>query len=51
MKRLPVYIPPEHHEMLRRIAYMKRTSIAEEIRKAVDEYLKKEYDGKTFNEQ
>jgi hypothetical protein len=42
MKRLPVYIPPEHHEILRNIAFKKRTSIAEEIRKAVEQYLKQE---------
>lgn len=44
MKRIPVIIPEEHHEILRKMAFEKRTSIAEEIRKAVAEYLRKEYE-------
>lgn len=39
--RIPVIIPDEHHEELRRIAFEKRTSISEEVRKAVAEYLER----------
>jgi len=42
MKRIPILIPEEHHESLRKIAFEKRSSIAEEIRKAIADYLKKE---------
>lgn len=42
MKRIPIFIPEEHHESLRRLAHIRRTSIAEEIRKAINEYLRKE---------
>lgn len=42
MKRIMVYIPPEQHEALRKLAFDKRTSIAEEIRKAVEKHLKEE---------
>lgn len=42
MKRIPVIVPDEHHELLRKIAFEKRTSISEEVRKAIAEYLKKE---------
>lgn len=46
MKRIPIFIPEEHHEELRKIAFDKRSSIAEEIRRAIDEYLKKVRGGK-----
>lgn len=42
MKRIPILIPDEHHEILRKWAFEKHTSISEEIRKAVDEYIRKE---------
>lgn len=42
MKRIPILIPAKHHEELRKLAFVRRTSIAEEIRKAIDEYLRKE---------
>lgn len=42
MKRIPVIIPEEHHEILRKMSFEKRTSIAEEIRKAVAQYIRKE---------
>jgi hypothetical protein len=41
MKRLPVFLPEEHAELLREMAFKKRTSVSEEIRKAVEEYLDK----------
>lgn len=42
MKRIPIFIPAEHHEELRQLAHIRRTSIAEEIRKAIAEYLRKD---------
>lgn len=42
MKRIPILIPDEHHELLRKLAFERHTSIAEEIRKAIAAYLKKE---------
>ena len=42
MKRIPILIPDEHHELLRKLAFVKHSSIAEEIRKAIAEYLRKE---------
>jgi hypothetical protein len=42
MKRIPVYIPDEHHEEIRELAHVKKTSMAEEVRKAVAEYLRKD---------
>ena len=42
MKRIPILIPDEHHEELRKIAFEKRSSISEEIRKAIDKYLREE---------
>lgn len=42
MKRIPVYVPEEHHEQIRVLAFKKNVSMAEEIRKAVAEYLRKE---------
>lgn len=41
MRRIPVYIPDEHHEEIRVLAHVKKTSMAEEVRKAVAEYLAK----------
>lgn len=46
MKRIPVIIPEEHHEILRKIAFEKRSSISEEIRKAVADYIRKEQEEK-----
>lgn len=39
MRRIPILIPDEHHELLRKLAFEKRSSIAEEIRKAIANYL------------
>jgi metal-responsive CopG/Arc/MetJ family transcriptional regulator len=44
MKRFLLSLPKEQHEVLRNIAYQKRTSVSEEIRKAIAEYLRKESD-------
>ncbi len=44
--RIPVIIPDEHHEELRRIAFEKKSSMAEEIRKAIALYLEKERENK-----
>jgi len=41
MKRIPVYVPEDHYEELRRKAYENHNSLAEEIRKAIAEYLRK----------
>jgi Arc/MetJ-type ribon-helix-helix transcriptional regulator len=41
MKRIPVIVPDDHHEQLRRLAFDKRSSISEEIRKAIAEYLER----------
>lgn len=46
MKRIPVYIPEEHHERIRVLAFKNNVSMAEEIRKAINEYLRKENDNK-----
>jgi hypothetical protein len=40
MKRIPILIPEEHHEALRKRSFENHTSIAEEIRKAIEEYLR-----------
>ena len=40
MKRIPILIPDEHHEELRKLAFEKRSSISEEIRKAISIYVK-----------
>lgn len=46
-KRIPVIMPLEHHESLRKLAFDDRTSIAEHIRIAIKEYLeRKESEGK-----
>jgi predicted transcriptional regulator len=42
MNQLHISIPDEVREQLRQLAYNNRTSIAEEIRNAIAEYLKKE---------
>ncbi|MDB5055060.1 MAG: hypothetical protein JWM44_3110 [Bacilli bacterium] len=39
--RIPVIIPDEHHEELRRIAYEEKSSMSEEVRKAIAEYLER----------
>lgn len=41
MARIPVVIPDEHHEFLRELAHIKRSSMAEEIRNAIAEYVSK----------
>jgi phosphoribosyl-AMP cyclohydrolase len=41
LERIPVFVPKEHKEELRRIAYENRTSVSEEVRKAVAVYLDK----------
>lgn len=40
MKRIPIYLPEEHHEQLRVLAFKHKVSMAEEIRKAIEKYLK-----------
>jgi predicted transcriptional regulator len=42
MNQLHISIPDEVREQLRQLAYKKRTSIAEEIRKAIAEYLSRQ---------
>lgn len=46
MKRIPVYIPDEHHEEIREMAHVEKTSMAEEVRKAIAEYLERKREGK-----
>lgn len=46
MKRIPVYIPDEHHEEIRELAHVNKTSMAEEVRKAVAEYLERKREDK-----
>jgi predicted transcriptional regulator len=41
-KQLHIVVPDDQREQLRDLAHKRRTSIAEEIRKAIAEYLKKE---------
>lgn len=41
MKRTSIFLPDEMHEALRTRAFMGRTTIAEEIRRAVELYLQK----------
>lgn len=40
MKSIPAYLPEELYEELRKLAYDKKTSMAEEIRKAVEKHVK-----------
>jgi metal-responsive CopG/Arc/MetJ family transcriptional regulator len=42
MNRFEMKLPEDMHESLRLLAFKKKSSIAEEIRKAIAEYLKKE---------
>lgn len=39
--RIPVFVTEEHKEQLREIAHKDRTSVSEEVRKAVAEYLER----------
>jgi hypothetical protein len=41
LKRIPVFVPEAHKEQLREIAHKDRTSVSEEVRKAVAEYLER----------
>jgi hypothetical protein len=41
LERIPVFVPKAHKEELRKIAYEQRTSVSEEVRKAVAMYLDK----------
>lgn len=41
MIRTQVYLTQEQREALRKLAYVKRTNISEEVRKAIDEYLRR----------
>jgi metal-responsive CopG/Arc/MetJ family transcriptional regulator len=45
LERIPVFVPKEHKEQLREIAHKDRTSVSEEVRKAVAEYLERKRDG------
>lgn len=44
LRRFVISLEEEPREKLRVLAFHKRTSIAEEIRKAIEEYLRKEND-------
>lgn len=39
MKRTSIFLPDEMHEALRVRAFMQRTTMGEEIRKAIEQYL------------
>ena len=41
LKRIPIFVPKEHAEELREIAHRDRTSVSEEVRKAVADYLER----------
>lgn len=41
MARIPVVIPDEHYEYIRELAHINRSSMAEEIRNAVKDYVSK----------
>lgn len=41
-KRFPLSLTHEMHQQLRILAHQKNSSMAEEIRKAITEYLRKE---------
>ena len=41
LKRIPVFIPVADAEELREIAHKDRTSVSEEVRKAIAEYLER----------
>jgi hypothetical protein len=42
MIRFPLSMKEQHHDLIRELAHKNKTSMAEEIRKAIDEYLRKE---------
>lgn len=42
MIRTQVYLSEEQRKELRRLAYINNTKLSEEIRKAIDAYLRKE---------
>lgn len=44
MKRIPIYVPEEHYEFLRKLSYDNRNSMAEEVRKSIDKYVKEKQD-------
>lgn len=46
LERIPVFVPKAHAEELREIAHKDRTSVSEEVRKAVKEYLEGRREGK-----
>ena len=46
LKRTTIFLAEEHHEALRRLAFERRTSMAELIREAVFEMLEMEEDEK-----
>ena len=46
LKRTTIFLAEEHHEALRRLAFERRTSMAELIREAVLEMLEMEEDEK-----
>lgn len=39
MKRIPIYVPEEHHEQIRVLAFKHKVSMAEEIRRAIESHL------------
>jgi metal-responsive CopG/Arc/MetJ family transcriptional regulator len=41
MKRVNINFKDKQHEELRKISYEEKSSISDQVRKAVDEYLKK----------
>lgn len=45
MKRTQIYLPEDLHEVLRRIAFEQRRSMADVIREAVSAYIDEQYDG------
>lgn len=44
LERIQVFVSKEQKKELRRIAYEKETSVSEEVRKAVAEYLERKRD-------
>jgi predicted DNA-binding protein len=45
VKRTQIYLPEELHEVLRRIAFEQRRSMADVIREAVSAYVAEQWDG------
>lgn len=45
-KRFPLSLTPKMHEKVRRLAHRKGSTMAEEIRKAIELYIMKEGEGK-----